>query len=348
MGFFKDEEIGGLRVTKMIIHVVKHGATSFVPQPEIPVQEEGFFRARILDEGADGVHQFDPESKVKDVLQKIARSEMTFEAGGQNLAERFYSMHMKQMAAGAFFVIELRPEDAETVFYALIKYDYREAIELTEADGKSVLRAVVQAFVRERKSIQKICLVRVVSGKVEVCVSARDRMKEAPDLTDYFERYLEVTRAVDNVELSRRLNEAMRETLESLKDYLPNRDVPRALAAAKTALSGRATVTNDDVLDSIFHAANRPAAENIREDFLNKLTRQLKRQKLVDVDFTPDQKMLKVLPRRVVRTAEEVVLEFPQSELGHSVVRKDVEDQVIFTITTKRLVQDGTLKDKTS
>lgn len=347
MGFFTETELDGITVAKMIIHVVKHAEDAFLPQPEIDVQEEGFFRARIIAEGADGVHAFDASSPVKSVLEKMAKGEMSFEAGGQNLSQRFYEFHVKQSVGGAFFVLELSTLDNSCKFYALIKYDYREAVELTEKSGKSVLRAIVQAFVKERKAVQKICLVRVKNGIADTLVSASDRMKDAPDLTDYFERYLGVSRSRDNTELSKKLNEALRGSLEQIRDHLPGRDVGKAVASAKLALQGRATVKNEDILDAVLHAAERPADEEVRAEIDDTLRRQLKRLKLQDVEFTPDPNTLKIMPRHVVRTAEQVRLEFPQEELGNSVLRKDTPDGVTFTIHTSRLVEDGTLKEKT-
>ena len=347
MAFLSENELENLRVSRMIIHVVKNDKSPFVPQPEIEVQEEGFFRARVVAEAADGVHSFTDTSEVKSVLEKVARGDMTFQAGGQHLSQRFQEFHVKQSVSGAFFVLELATDDPAKLFYAMIKYDYRQAVELTESNGKSVLRAIVQAFVKERKALQKVCLVKVSDGQAEALVSASDRMKQAPDLTDYFERYLGVTRSRDNIELSKKLGEALRQVLEDVKKHLPDRNVGKALAAAKLSLQGRAVVTNDDILDAILHAADRPEAEDIRSEIGAALSRQLKRQKLHDVDFTPDPDTLKVMPRLVVRTKEQVKIEFPDHELGQSVFREETAEGVTFIIKTSELIEDGTLKDST-
>lgn len=347
MSFLTQDELDGLRVTRMIIHVVGRQSGPFEPQSEIDVQQEAFFRARIIDEAADGVHSFEENSHVKRVLEQMSRGAMSFEAGGQNLAERFFEMHVKQSVAGAFFVLELVTGSPNSTLYALIKYDYREAVELAETDGRSVLRAIVQAFVKERRAVQKICLIRISNGTADALVSASDRMKEAPDLTDYFERYLGVARTRSTAELSTLLNEALRASMEEIREHLPSNDVGGAVARAKTALQGRATVSNDDVIDATLFAADRPEDEQIRSKISDVVQKNLRRKKLQDVEFRPDRRMLQVMPRRVVRTAEEVRLEFPYEELGHTVFREDTADGVTFTIHTSRLIQDGTLPDKT-
>lgn len=348
MSFLTDDEVAGHRVTRMIIHVVGQKDEDFVEQPEIDVQEEAFFRARIFSEAADGVHAFKDGSYVRHVLEVMARNEMTFQAGGQNLARRFFDMHVRQTIPGAFFVLQLDGNSPDSRLYALIKYDYREAVELAQEKGRSVLRAIVQAFVKERRAIQKFCIVRVRGGTAEKLVSASDRMKEAPDLTDYFERFLDVSRARGTEELSQKLNEALRQGLEDIKEHLPRSDVGSAVAKAKAALEPRATVSNDDVVDAVMHAADRPDDEAIRDKIEKVVRKQLKRCNLQDVEFRPDRGTLRVRPRRVVRTVEQVRIEFPDEELGNSVIRTETDDGVTFTIHTSRLLEDGTLPSKAS
>lgn len=346
MGYLTDKEIESLRVTRMIIHLVGQQDEEFAPREEIPVQQEGFFRARIQSEAGDGVHAFADTSAVKPVLEKMARGELEFEDGGQQLARRFWDLHVRQSVSGAFFVIELRTNATDAVFYALIKYDYREAVEL--ANDQSTLRAIVQAFVKEKKAVQKFCLVRVTGGAAAAHVCASDRMKDAPDLTDYFEKYLGVYRTRSDKELSDRLDEAIRGTMEEIRHLLPGRDVGGAVGRAKTALQGRNTVTNDDVVEAVLHAADRPTAEDIRADIDRVTRKRLRKQNLQDVEFRPDPDSLKVRPRRLVKTAEQVRLEFPAEEINHTVFREHDGELVTITIKTRKpLVEDGTLPNKT-
>lgn len=346
MGYLTDMELGQLRVSRMIIHLVGRKDEEFTPREEIEVQEEGFFRARIQAEAGDGVHSFQDGSSVRGTLEAMAKGELSFQEGGQNLARRFFDLHVRQSVSGAFFVLELQSGIPMTALYALIKYDYREAVEVAESEGRTQLRAIVQAFVKEKRAVQKFCLVRIVNGEADSIVCASDRMAEAPDLTDYFERYLGVYRARSNAELSQKLNEALRGAFEDIRDVLPNSDIGAAISKAKIALQSRATVTNDDVVEAILHAADRPTGEDLRSRIDKVARKRLKRQGLQEVEFRPDRATLQVQPRRVVRTVEEVKLEFPGEELGHSVFREEHDGQVVFTVRTRRLVEDGTLPVK--
>lgn len=345
MGFLTEDEESSVRVTRMILHVVGRKDAPFAAEPEIPVQEELFFRSRIIMEAASGVHSFESHSLVKPILEQMARSALTFEQGGQQLAQRFWIDHVKQSTSGAFFVFELRGDAQDVVLYAMVKYDYRSAVELSQVNGQSTLREIVQAFVKERKAVQKFCIARVRNGVAETIVSAADRMKEAPDLTDYFEKFLGVSRSRSTLELSKQLNEVLRASLDELKGILPNNDVGAAVAQAKLALQGRNTVSNDDVVDALLHAAGRPEDETVRQKLEKVARRKLRSKDLEDVEFRPDPRTLRLQPRHVVRTAEDVKIEYPNEEIGRTVTRHETEDGgYVFTVRTpRRLVEDNTM-----
>lgn len=342
MSFLTDEEIESLRVDHMIIHLVDK-RQEFRPQPETPVQQEVFFRARIIEQAASAVHSFTEHSQVRPILRAMGSGETEFVPGGQQLARLFWRDHVRQSTAGAFFVFQMGTALDGDILYALIKYDYRAVVELAQQDGQNVLREIIQAFVKEKRAVQKFCLARYRDGEIEEMVSAADRMEEAPDLTDYFETYLGVTRTRTTEELSARLNEAMRRSLNEVRDHIPNRNVGAAMARAKEALRGRAVVTNDDVVDAVMHAAARPEDEEVRARIEKATRSKLRQVNLSDVEFRPDPNTLEVQPRRKVRTAEDVRIEFPAEELGRSVRHQRSGNEEVFTIRTQRLMEDDTL-----
>lgn len=346
MGFFTEEEQDQLRVTRMILHVIGGPEDPFVPVTEAAVQQEAFFRTRILESAGDAVHRFNEGALVPGILEEMVADDDAFEGGGQRLARLFSNMHSRQASKGAFFVFQLDSAN-DTRFYALIKYDYRQVVELAQENGQNVLRAIVQAFVKERKAIQKICIVRIVNGAVDPMVSAADRMHQAPDLTDYFAKYLEVSRDRDDAELSDRLDGAMRAALKDIRDCLPEGvGVPAALRLMKKALQAREVVTNADVVDAALHAAGRPKDEKIRSKISQKVRMHLKRVKLDDVEFRPERRIFHLKPREFVRTAEDVRIEYPGEQLGLAVVRAEKDGVTTFTITTRKIVDDGTVSVK--
>ncbi|AUW59015.1 hypothetical protein C1T17_13840 [Sphingobium sp. SCG-1] len=348
MSFLTDPEIGSLHVDRMIIHLVGK-RIDFQRAPETPVQQQEFFQSRIIDHAASAVHRFTEHSNVRPVLQQMGAEDIDFEAGGQELARLFWHDHPTQSTPGAFFVFQLSTEIEGDILYALIKYDYRAVVELSQRDGHNVLREIIQAFVKEKRAVQKFCMARYRDGTIEDMVSATDRMAEAPDLTDYFENYLGVSRARSTTELSARLNEAMRSTLNEVRDSLPNRNVGQALARAKQALRARGVVSNDDVVDALLHGAGRPADEETIARFGRVARGKLKRCNLTDVEFRPDPDALQVAPRHKVKTAEGTRLEYDEAQLGRTVFREDTEQGAVFTVRTEnRLVEDDTVKIRPS
>ena len=59
-----------------------------------------------------------------ELLGRIARREVSFAAGGQELAYEFNREHAPSAAAGALFFFELASDDNDVLCYSLIKYDY--------------------------------------------------------------------------------------------------------------------------------------------------------------------------------------------------------------------------------
>jgi len=345
VSFLLDHEIEALKINRIILHVV--GREHFQPQSEITNSDGiGFFLDRIKEIANSSVHVFQENSSTKAMLERIARSDVTFEAGAQELSRIFAKDHVGGSKTGAFFVIELTTAEEGVLIYSMMKYDYREAIELTEKDGHAALRQIVQAFIKERRAIQKSCIVRVRAGVAELSVSAFDKMGEAPDLTDYFSGFLDVTRNRDSKELSQRLNEAVRKTLEDAKEHLPNKDVPAAFAAAKDALRQRDIIDNDAVREAVFVASGRPE-QDVRDKIDKTLNRNLKERKIDGVEFRADKQVLGRAPRRRIRTAEGISLEYP-GELENNAVTRQANQSGGWTITiqtAKPLEKDETVAD---
>lgn len=84
--------------------------------------------------------------------------------GAQRLSRHFAKQHRGNSSDGAFFVFELSRDRHDDRVYALAKYDYSQAIECFDNDGKSGLHQTAQAFVADRKAIQKSCFIRVLDG----------------------------------------------------------------------------------------------------------------------------------------------------------------------------------------
>lgn len=333
----------------MILHVVGTDEEFEVQAEQDEIEHETFFLKRIKNAAIDGLHTFEIASDTRQRLERVAQQQISFEQGGQELSRAFSKAHVGGSTAGAFFVFELGVAEHDTVVYSMVKYDYRNVLELVSRAGRQSLRSIVQAFVTEGRAIQKSCLVRVRKGKAEPLVSAFDRMGSSPNLTDYFRKFLGVSRSRSDDELSANLNEMIRSALTTCKPILPGRNVVAALDRTKESLRGRPVVDESAIREAIFVGCGSPDDQGSRDELDRATTTGLKRHRLAGVEFRPTPGVLAQRPRLQIKTAESVVLSYPGEEEGRSVRKEQQTDGGwIITIRTQReLVEDGTLPAKT-
>lgn len=343
MAFFTDEEIADLTIENMILHVV--GGDDFDPQSSRIVEHADFFIERIRNTDIEPVFVFDDNSQTKRQLERIACGDDSFEAGCQALSREFARLHPASSRDGAFFIFELATADANVRIYSLIKYDYQQVIEQHVEDGESLLRLIVQAFVADKRAIQKAALVRVVNGSAEGGVAARDRMKQAPDIGDYFAMYLHVTRTRDDRQLTEKAVETLSGALKELKDLLPDRDVPAAFREAKTALGNRQRVSAEAIEEAVLAAAGNPTDEKTIAKIQGCVRRKLKSAKLEGLEFAPNRQLLRIPAIRRLRTTEGVLVFYPDRIADTNVERvRQPDGGKVITITTRHVEEDGIVR----
>jgi hypothetical protein len=342
VGFFTDEEKADLKITNMILHVV--GGQEFTPESVRQVEHEEFFIARILDTDADAIYSFRETSATKAQLESIATGAESFERGTQNLSATFSRWHVNSSRDGALFVFELSADDDRTKLYSMIKYDYSEAIEQASAEDGGLLRRIVHAFVADKKAIQKSSLVRVVDGVAETLVSARDRMKKAPEIVDYFANFLDVVRSMSDHELNTKVVSLLRETLTSCKADLQE-TVPRAFSVAKAALAQRREIDEDAIIDAVLLAAGNPADEQVITRLQNATRRKIRSARIENLVFPSDQSILGRPPMRRIRTTEGVTVLYPD-DAGMTVTRESkANGGELITIDTQAITEDKIVSD---
>jgi hypothetical protein len=340
LAFIPEEDLAWLRIENMILHVV--GDEEFAPEPARAVEHADFFIERIRNTDVASVFEFNPNSQTKSQLERIARGIDGFEVGGQALAREFARFHSGNSRDGAFFIFELRTDDPNVRIYSLIKYDYQQVIEQQQANGANLLRLIVQAFVADRRAIQKSALVRVVNGTAEAAIAAKDRMKQAPEIGDYFANYLHVIRSRDDQQLNRKMIEAVSHALKEIKELLPNRDVPAAFREAKIALNNRQRMNEEAIEEALLAAAGNPEDERVRAKIQACVRRKLKTAKLEGLEFAPDRQQLRNPAIRRVRTTEGVLLFYPDRVGRTNVERVPTgEGGEVITITTRHVEEDG-------
>ncbi|MBI5162434.1 MAG: hypothetical protein HY985_00875 [Magnetospirillum sp.] len=344
MSFLTDVEASSLRLARMSLHIVSDD--EFMPEPELAIEHDDFLLDRIRDIASASVYRFEDVSSTRDTIEAIAMREVGFEEGAQTLAREFCRFHRNGTRDGAFFVFELGVDDENIRLYALMKYDYGQALELVEQQGAAGLRRIVEAFIGDKSAIQKSALVRVVNGSAEASLSTRDRMgRPAPQLTDYFIRYLQVVRDRTDSELTTAVKDVVRTSLEDHRELLPPGGVASAVSRALEILRNTETVTEDVVNHAVWVGAGQPADDQVRDSLKKSVARLVKRKRLAGVTFPPDGSQLGRPITRLVRTEEGVTIQYNTGLEGQAVRRMDLPDGATQFIVTTRKYTDAVLSE---
>lgn len=340
MPFFTEDEIAGLTINRMSLHIVG-GDQEFQTREELQVDHDAFLLAVVRLVAPDPVYQFNETSRVKGTLSDMARDLVSFEQGAQELAHLFHQLHDRTMSEGAFFVFELDFGMPHTRIYALIKYDYRQVLELEQGDGVPVLREILEALVNDRAAVQKSALIRVVDGEVEVEISTQDRMsRKKPDLTNFFERYLEATRSRDDEELTMAARDAVRETLRDTKAQ-HGQDVPRSVSRAIDVLRQSEVVTEDTIRHAVWVGAGQPDVDEINDALTKAATRHIAKRKLGACEFNPEQGALPRSLKKRITTEEGVTIVYDSGLDGGTVQReRQADGTTVFRIETREFSSD--------
>lgn len=345
MGFFSDEEIDSLKITRMILHVV--GTKNFEAQPERALEEEAFFIGKIVDMAAAPVFMFKAVSTTRDEIEAIATGATPFVDGAQSLAASFSRAHVGGSADGVLLMFELSVKDPNVKIYSLIKYDYKLALEQSDGAPGNKLRRIVNAPVDEKKTIQKTALVRVVNGVADKNISSTDRTKKGVDLADYFADFLSVTRNVSDTELSEVARGVLKAVLQTCIEHLPGNDVAKALKKAQANLGARRLIDEDVIVEVVMLAAGHPKDEKIAIRLERETRRRVNKSKLHELSFEPDRQILRQPYMRRIVTTEGVTILFPDRTENPNVKvveLKGGKTQII--VDTDRVTEDSVVTPK--
>lgn len=348
MPFLSEGESASLRLARMSLHIVGGDEDTFEPQAELPAEHDDFLLQILRDVAADGVYSFVEGSTTRATVEAMATRLQTFEVGAQILARDFCRLHKGAARDGAFFVFELGVTDPTIQIYALIKYDYSQALEIVHREGSAALRRIVEAFVDKRSSIQKSAIIRTRNGTAESLVSTRDRTgKPSPTLTDYFRDYLQVSRQRSDHQLTSEAKEAVREAISDNREYLPKGGVAAAVSHAYDVLRNASEINEGVVRNAVWVGAGQPEDDETRARFEAAIDRALKKKKLSGLTFVPARDALPRTVKRTIMTAEGVRLEYNTALEGGAVnVEKLGGGKTKFSVVTERYT-DAVGTDKT-
>lgn len=336
MGFLTDGEAASLRVARMSLHIVG-GDDEFEPQPELAVEHDDFLIRILREIASDSIYCFEEISATRNTIESIATRQMGFEEGAQALAADFRRFHRGSAKDGAFFVFELGVDEAGVNIYALVKYDYSQALEIVHREGATGLRRIVEAFVGNKSAIQKSAFVRTRAGIAEPDVSTRDRMgRPAPVLTEFFGKYLQVMRGRSDEELTRDVKDAVRTALQDNREFLPTGRMAVCVSRANGVLRNAPEINEEVIHQAVWVGAGLPDDEEIRERFKKSVERLIRKKKLTGLTFAPTPAVLPRTVKRTITTNEGVKIEY-NTALDGQVVSEEMLDGggTRFVVTTR-------------
>nr|WP_242070516.1 nucleoid-associated protein [Pseudomonas mohnii] len=323
------------------------GAKTFETMSERKLEHTDFFKTKILEHAADAVFSFKTNSTTKIELESITDGSATFERGAQSLARAFNTLHKGGSADGVLCMFELDVGIADTAVFSLIKYDYKLALEQDGTKPEAALRRIVTALIDDKRAVQKTALIRVVNGIADTNVSARDRKRQAPDLADYFEAFLGVTRAISDHELSQTATTLLRRTLQACKDLVPDGDVSKAFRTAKGILGKRLKVDEDAMVEAVLSSVGDPTDDKIVQRLERETRRRVRESKLHHIEFKPDRAVLRQPATRKLRTVEGVTVIFPGIENSPNVVIEPIAGGAKrIVIETKEITENSLVPDR--
>jgi len=325
----------------MSLHIVG-GDDDFEPQPELPIEHDDFLLNILREIASDSVYKFTDRSTTRKTIETIAVRQTPFDVGAQALAEDFCRLHIGRVKDGAFFVFELAVSDEEVSIYALVKYDYSQALEIVHREGQTGLRRIVEAFVSDKTAIQKSALIRVRGGVAEDSISTRDRMgRPAPVLTDYFLNYLQAVRERNDQELTTEVKDVVRQTLRDHKEFLPQGGLAISVSRANDVLRAAREINEDVIRQAVWVGAGQPDDDDLKAKLDGAVDRMVRKKKLSGLAFAPSAAALPRAVKRTVTTEEGVRIEYSTSLEGQAVQREDLGDgRTRFVVTTRSYTDD--------
>ena len=235
----------------------------------------------------------------------------------------------------------------------MLKYDYSEVVAPARhrpgSQDTRQLRRIVEAFIKDKRALQKSALFRVVDGTAEPLVAAKDRAAKSPDITGFYSTFLGVKRERDDIELNKAVADAVLEIVKAS----PQNTWPQggAVARAKVVeiLRGAVEIKDETVIDAVFVAAGRPSAEGQAEELKDLTMAILRKKKIAGLAFAPNLDVLKSAAKHKIRTKERIFIEYPESLQGVRVTTERQSDgSAVITIKTEKIESDEVVPETIS
>lgn len=263
MSFLDEREIENLQIERMIFHVVDPALEAPTYLAEVrPPQCVDFFVERVKETFRGSVYDFLPGAGIPNLLYRAlpkAGSKDEFVLVSHDLAQRFKEKvkQDKRLAPGVLMLLALKaPGDNQLV--AVIKYEHQQVVTysylkddkgttISDADGNPVpdLQTLIETFTKDRKAMQKSAVIQFQKGSESTSL---DDLKSSAividhssgryrDATQHFANFLDIRRALEPIELTKRLEDAVVESIKAHRSEVPPEVAKAPKRFARIAMS---------------------------------------------------------------------------------------------------------------
>lgn len=293
---------------------------------------EEFFLARVRESAKGNRFRFDPKSPTLALLRRLQKKEQKISSVAEDLARRFSKEHTMQMSAGVFMLFDIAHQD--TTYHAIMKFDDQEVLAYRKEKSRTILHRLEKTFVQDERAMQKVAIARMKKkGEVELLVLERSNRRLG---TEYFKRFLDVTRVWTDTELTQRFEEAVSKTVTEVRRELPAGQVNMALSRARQyMLDGEGL--DENKLDEFRRVVFGPDENGIIERAFNQNLTSLG----VDGEAFDFDKEIVTKPRtRSIVTEERIVVKYTEDQEG--LIDRSNPKRIVITTTGIKSVDDET------
>lgn len=355
MTLLNDEETGALAIERMIFHVVRPESEDPLFLAEVdPPQFTDFFIERVKDTIKGAAYHFAPGSGMPALLRRaLAVGEGDeFVRVSREIAARFKAKVKtdKRFAPGVLMLFVLNAGGERLA--AIIKYEHQQVISysyqkdedgnpLLDADGNPVpdLKSLMDTFTKDRKAMQKSAVIRLGRAGGADEEARKDRLVVIDhssgryrDASQHFANFLDIKRAMESADMTKRLEDAALAAIQTHKDDVPPevaRAPKRFIREAMARMEGFDHERPEEFLGAIVQGLNPDAP--ILETF---------RGRLSDCGLATEAFRFEGARRpgaefRKVVTNERVVLIFSKGHEDEGMVNIDEQDGGGVTITVR-------------
>jgi hypothetical protein len=321
-------DIEKVSIDKFIFHVVQHGAKEPVLLDDTPIAGfEAFFLDRVKETLRGNHFIFVDGSSTCELLRTIESDPQKFVEISKTLARDFHTRQDKRIKAGVLILMTLKAQKRQ--LYSFIKFDHEQVVSYDLVKTRAVLKEVSNSFTKSPDALHKSALIGLTPTGGDVIVV--DRTVRA-EITEFFKGFLNVKRKYNRADMTRQIEEVVRNTVKDHQDELPGSITRRVRDRFYELVQHRDAFDPDQFIAEYFGAHG---TDKIRATFNGRL----EKSGLEGERFKFDRDAVAKPEARKYRTVEGVRIEYGEEARGTVKIASKADGSATITVRTRKLIE---------